>query len=261
MAVIEKITEFPTNNRGRLHCSDYRLDPTTIIYDTDFSNGKGVLVNKLAPGTRLCNFNTFGRGELSGHYIMRLHWYTNSLGDNAVDVVVYEDGTALTPVDMYGDYDILHGGSTVLCIFNAESEYRIELVAGADGAAVMTELDYIQFDRVPSHAILASQGTSYGTSGVSMDLLEKQLITLTGDGTPTKTQAVTFKQTYQVAPSIQVSSGNGVLIPAYYAVTTTGCTVSLRHVDNSNWSSDQTLSIWVWGNKTGNALLGRDDIW
>lgn len=259
MAIVEKIIDFPVNNRGRLHCSDYNLDPTTIIYDTDFSNGKGVDVNKLAPGTRLCNFNTFGRGELSGHYILRLHWNTTNLATNDVDVIVYEDGVALTAVDVYGDYDILHGGSNVLCVFNAESEYRIELVAGADSAGSRVELDYIQLDRVSSHAVMTSVGTSYGTSGGSMDLLEKQLITITGDGTISKSATVTFRQTYQEAPSIQVSSENGMLNPYYASVTASGCTVGLVHINNANWSSAEKLSIWVWGNKVGNVRLGKDD--
>ena len=95
-------------------------------------------------------------GELSGHYILRLHWNTTNFALNDLDVVVYEDGTALPPVALYRDYDTFFGGnvSNILCIFNAESEYRIELVAGAYSALSRVSLDYIQFDRVPSHAIL-----------------------------------------------------------------------------------------------------------
>lgn len=261
MAIVEKITGFPVNNRGRLYCADYKLDPAVIVFDTDFSTGKGVEANKLPPGTVLCDFNVFGRGELSGHYIMRLHWNTTNLALNDVDVVVYEDGTALTPVDMYGGYDILHGGSNVLCIFNAESEYRIELVAGADSAVSRVSLDYVQFDRVPSHAILTTKGTSYGTSGVSMDLLEKQIINVTGDGTRYKDTAVVFHRKYKTAPSIQITAGNSYLNPGYGSVTTTGCNVRLNHIDGLNWSNTVNFMIWVWGNVTGNTWLRRDDIW
>lgn len=261
MAIVEKITGFPVNNRGRLYCADYKLDPAVIVFDTDFSTGKGVEANKLPPGTVLCDFNVFGRGELSGHYILRLHWNTTNLALNDVDVVVYEDGTALTPVDMYGDYDILHGGSNILCIFNAESEYRIELVAGADSAGSRVSLDYIQLDRVPSNALLTSKGTSYGTSGISMDLLEKQTFAITGDNTTSKSETVTFHRTYHETPSVQVTSGSSYLNIGVSNRTPSNALITARHIDGANWSFSINVTVWVWGNVTGNARLGRDDIW
>lgn len=260
MAIIEKVTGFPNNNRGRLYCADYKLDPAVIVFDSDFSTGKGVESNKLAAGTRLCSFNVFERGELSGHYILRLYWDTTNLAQNDLDVVVYEDGVALTAVDMYGDYDLIHGGSNVLCIFNPESEYRIELVSGADSPSSRVSLDYIQLDPVPSHAILGSVGTSYGVDGVSMDLLEKQTIDVTGDGTRYKDTTVVFRRTYEEPPSIQVTCGASFLNAGYGDVTTSQCNVRLNHINGSNWSSSTTFNIWLWGNVTGNARLGRDDL-
>lgn len=264
MAIVEKITSFPTNNRGRLYCADYKVDPAVIVSDPYFSTGKGVEANKLPPGTVLCDFNVFGRGELSGHYILRLYWNTNNLYFteflNDLDVVIYEDGTALTPVPIYGNYDILYGGSNILCSFNAESEYRIELVAGAGSAMSRVLLDYIQLDRVPSHAILTSVGTSYGTSGVSMDLLEKQTLSITGDNTPSKAVTVTFLRTYHETPSVQVTSASSYLNVSVSNRTPSNALITLRHIDGANWSFSVNVTVWVWGNVTGNTRLRRDDI-
>lgn len=264
MAIVEKITSFPTNNRGRLYCADYKLDPAVIVFDTDFSTGRGVEANKLPPGTVLCDFNVFGRGELSGHYILRLQWDSTNFALYDLDVVVYEDGTALPPVHLYRAYGLAVGSmdvSNILCIFNAESEYRIELVAGAYSALSRVSLDYIQLDRVPSHAILTSVSTSYDVGSVSMDLLEKQTIMITGDGTYQKMEPVTFHQTYEEPPSVQVSCNNAGLHPSFTSVTTSGCNVYLTSYDKSGWSGTQYVNLWVWGNVKGNVNLPRGGVW
>lgn len=263
MAIVEKITGFPINNRGRLYCADYKLDPAVIVSDTYFSTGKGVEANKLPPGTVLCDFNVFGRGELSGHYILRLHWTTTNFALNDLDLVVYEDGTALPPVHLYRDYDTFFEGSNVsniLCIFNPESEYRIELVAGEYSEMSRVSLDYIQFDRVPSHAILTSVDTKYGVGGVSMDLLEKQTLTITGDNTPSKSETVTFLRTYHETPSVQVTSSSSYLNVSVGNHTPSNALITLRHIYKENWSFSINVTVWVWGNVTGNEFLRRSVI-
>lgn len=63
-------------------------------------------------------------------------------------------------------------------------------------------------------------------------------ISLNGNNTRSRSGTVTFPAgRFTVAPGVTLGSGEGLLSPSVTSITATGATITLTHLDSSNWSS------------------------
>lgn len=83
-----------------------------------------------------------------------------------------------------------------------------------------------------------------GSNGVPYVMSAGQA-SMTGNGTAVQTATVTFPSSrFNFNPRISVTSPSSTLHASYSGLSTSGMTVSLRHVDNATWSSAQTVD-WI----------------
>lgn len=232
-------TGIPANAGQTYDAVMFKGENSNVVYDDQFQNGSAVQAK--APGMVLMDTKTLPIGSITGLNNLFINWKCSNTDDVTLRVEIRageeEDGWDIA---FQCEDASLNFGNEIIYDFDPYKTYRI-IISSLTSEEVF--LDYIQLTPIfPGTIVSGIRDVLYGSE--VMKVMDFGQGTMTGDGTSAVSANIPFHFTFDEAPHVYASCHNTVLKADPISIGLNGFTLTVRHVDNTNWSSTQNVT-WM----------------
>lgn len=232
-------TGIPANAGQTYDAIMFKGENSNVVYDDQFQNGSAVQAK--APGMVLMDTKTLPVGSITGLNNLFINWKCSNTDDKTLRVEIRageeEEGWDIA---FQSEDASLNFGNEIIYDFDPYKTYRI-IISSLTSEEVF--LDYIKLTPIfPGTIVSGIRDVLYGSE--VMRVMDSGQGTITGNGTSAVSASIPFNVAFDEPPHVYASCHNTVLKADPTSIGLNGFTLSVKHVDNTNWSSTQNVT-WM----------------
>jgi len=232
-------TGIPANAGQTYDAIMFKGENSNVVYDDQFQNGSAVQAK--APGMVLMDTKTLPIGSITGLNNLFINWKCSNTDDVTLRVEIRageeEEGWDIAFQCEDASFNF---GNEIIYDFDPYKTYRI-IISSLTSEEVF--LDYIQLTPIfPGTIVSGIRDVLYGSE--VMRVMDFGQGTITGNGTSAVSASVPFNVAFDEPPHVYASCHNTVLKADPTSIGLNGFTLTVRHVDNTNWSTAQNVT-WM----------------
>ena len=232
-------TGIPANAGQTYDAIMFKGENSNVVYDDQFQNGSAVQAK--APGMVLMDTKTLPVGSITGLNNLFINWKCSNTDDKTLRVEIRageeEEGWDIA---FQSEDASLNFGNEIIYDFDPYKTYRI-IISSLTSEEVF--LDYIKLTPIfPGTIVSGIRDVLYGSE--VMRVMDFGQGTITGNGTSAVSASVPFNVAFDEPPHVYASVHNTVLKADPTSIGLNRFTLTVKHVDNTNWSSTQNVT-WM----------------
>lgn len=232
-------TGIPANAGQTYDAVMFKGENSNVVYDDQFQNGSAVQAK--APGMVLMDTKTLPVGSITGLNNLFINWKCSNTDDKTLRVEIRageeEEGWDIA---FQSEDASLNFGNEIIYDFDPYKTYRI-IISSLTSEEVF--LDYIKLTPIfPGTIVSGIRDVLYGSE--VMRVMDFGQGTITGNGTSAVSASVPFNVAFDEPPHVYASVHNTVLKADPTSIGLNRFTLTVKHVDNTNWSSAQNVT-WM----------------